>query len=256
MPAQSVPAGTPGPHWSPSCHRSHLRPHVPCGIPPWRCCWRSASAPRRKTPGAARRPMARGWRAARAVIAARRRPSASRKSSDSTPRKRSRCKRSSTSTARAWSSRTHACARSARRCDASTTPNCANCWATRNSSSSKRSAKNTARRTVDARLRAARAAKTARRRRAESSSALNRRERESPGAIPGFRAFRRWSCDYAAAACCCRGPSTSARLTMPINRSNSSLRIAKCGVKRSEFSPPWITPMPRSRSHSSVDPVP
>jgi hypothetical protein len=32
--------------------------------------------------------------------------------------------------------------------------------------------------------------------------------------------------------------------------------MPKCGVKRSEFSPPWITLMPCWRSHSSVELAP
>src|SRR5690606_32232141 len=60
--------------------------------------------------------------------------------------------------------------------------------------------------------------------------------------------------DYA--ACCCLGPSSSARLTRPMTRSSSSAVMSKRGVKRSEFSPPWITPRPRSRSHSSLEPAP
>jgi hypothetical protein len=60
----------------------------------------------------------------------------------------------------------------------------------------------------------------------------------------------------AAAACATRGPSSSARLTMATSRSTSSLPMPNTGVKRSEFSPPWITPRPRSRSHSSVEPAP
>ena len=80
--------------------------------------------------------------------------------------------------------------------------------------------------------------------------------------LPGFaddldrgrqRFLRR---NHAAAACCWRGPSTSARLTIATSRSISSLSTAKCGVKRSEFKPPWMTPSPCSRSHSSVEPMP
>src|SRR5690606_1366191 len=60
--------------------------------------------------------------------------------------------------------------------------------------------------------------------------------------------------DYA--ACCWLGPSSSARLTRPRTRSSSSAVMSKRGVKRNEFSPPWITPRPCSRSHSSLEPVP
>lgn len=62
--------------------------------------------------------------------------------------------------------------------------------------------------------------------------------------------------DQAAAACCARGPSFSARPTIATSRSSSSLVMVKVGVKRSELTPPWITPMPCSRSHSSVEPSP
>ena len=58
------------------------------------------------------------------------------------------------------------------------------------------------------------------------------------------------------AAAFTRGPSSSARFTIDTTRSSSSSPIWKRGVKRSEFSPPWITPRPCSRSHSSVDPAP
>src|SRR5690606_35781356 len=61
---------------------------------------------------------------------------------------------------------------------------------------------------------------------------------------------------YAAAACCTRGPSSSARFTIATTSCISSPVTAKCGVKRSEFSPPWITPIPCSRIHSSVEPAP
>ena len=44
--------------------------------------------------------------------------------------------------------------------------------------------------------------------------------------------------------------------TSAIISSSSSVAIPKCGVNRSEFAPPWITPRPRSRSHSSVEPTP
>jgi hypothetical protein len=39
---------------------------------------------------------------------------------------------------------------------------------------------------------------------------------------------------------------------MATTSATSSLVIANGGVNRSEFFPPWITPMPWSRSHSSV----
>ena len=60
----------------------------------------------------------------------------------------------------------------------------------------------------------------------------------------------------AALACSRRGPSTSARPTISTSRSSSSSSMLKCGVKRSEFSPPWITLTPCMRSHSSVEPAP
>lgn len=79
-------------------------------------------------------------------------------------------------------------------------------------------------------------------------------KRKSPG--DARASPRRWRCPQAAAAWAMRGPSSRARRTMRSSRSSSSSAIAKCGVKRSEFSPPWITPMPRSRIHSSVEPAP
>ena len=60
----------------------------------------------------------------------------------------------------------------------------------------------------------------------------------------------------AASACALRGPSSSALRIFATTSSTSSSAIAKCGVKRSEFAPPWITPMPRSRMNSSVEPAP
>ncbi len=62
--------------------------------------------------------------------------------------------------------------------------------------------------------------------------------------------------DQAAAAWLMRGPSRSALPTMPTSRSSSSASIAKCGVKRSELAPPWMTFRPCWRSHSSVEPAP
>ncbi len=60
----------------------------------------------------------------------------------------------------------------------------------------------------------------------------------------------------AAAACDLRGPFSKAWRTCSTTRSTSSLVMAKCGVKRSELVPPWITPMPCSRMNSSVEFVP
>ncbi len=62
--------------------------------------------------------------------------------------------------------------------------------------------------------------------------------------------------DQAASACSRRGPSASARPTMSTSRSSSASSMPKCGVKRSEFSPPWITLTPCMRSHSSVELAP
>ncbi len=62
--------------------------------------------------------------------------------------------------------------------------------------------------------------------------------------------------NQAASACSRRGPSASARPTMSTSRSSSASSMPKCGVKRSEFSPPWITLTPCMRSHSSVELAP
>ncbi len=62
--------------------------------------------------------------------------------------------------------------------------------------------------------------------------------------------------NQAASACSRRGPSARARPTMSTSRSSSASSMPKCGVKRSEFSPPWITLTPCMRSHSSVELAP
>src|SRR6187402_1024352 len=53
-----------------------------------------------------------------------------------------------------------------------------------------------------------------------------------------------------------RGPSFSAWRISSTMRSTSALVTRKWGVKRSELAPPWMTPTPRSRMYSSVEPSP
>src|SRR6185437_12020620 len=60
----------------------------------------------------------------------------------------------------------------------------------------------------------------------------------------------------AASALALRGPSRSALRTCDTIRSTSALVTLKCGVKRNELVPPWITPMPCSRMNSSVESAP
>src|SRR6185312_7144694 len=60
----------------------------------------------------------------------------------------------------------------------------------------------------------------------------------------------------AASAFALRGPSRSALRTCDTIRSTSALVTLKCGVKRSELVPPWITPIPCSRMNSSVESAP
>ncbi len=52
------------------------------------------------------------------------------------------------------------------------------------------------------------------------------------------------------------GPFTRASRIWSTMRSTSWEVTLKCGVKRREFSPPWITPIPWRRMYSSVLPLP
>jgi hypothetical protein len=62
--------------------------------------------------------------------------------------------------------------------------------------------------------------------------------------------------DQAASALSLRGPLSRAWRTCDTTRSTSALLTRKCGVKRSELVPPWITPTPRSRMYSSMECAP